>query len=169
MAAQLCLQKKHRMHVTSNLNTLPPPPDGLSLLNDDGGLRACSFPETALSPTPHALTHTITPRDQETGVAYGNDHIACYGGDPQTAQVTWHNSGGQLQVCYYRDPAPYVSCGPHCQGNGGIGVDPPLNGHTVIHMYMYTDSTAYVNQDLKCQVSGGQLAFVGVYLKNGGV
>ena len=62
--------------------------------------------------------------------------------------------------------APCIACGRRCQGNGGVGVDPPLNGHTDIHMY--TNSTAYMNQDLECQVSGGQSAFIGVYLINGG-
>ena len=111
------------------------------------------------------LTHTNTPRQQ--GGAAGNDHIVCYGGDTQAPQVTWHNSGGQLVVCYSHGvPAPCGYCGPRCQGNGGVGVDPPLNGRTDIHMY--TDSTAYVNQDLECRVFGGPSAFIGVYLVNGG-
>ena len=33
-------------------------------------------------------------------------------------------------------------------GNSGVGVDPPLNGHTDIHMY--TKSPSYVSQDLEC-------------------
>ena len=92
----------------------------------------------------------------------GNDHIVCYGSDLQAAQVTWHNSSKQLVACV----VPCIACGPHCQGNGGVGVDPPLNGRTNIHMY--TDSPSYVNQDLECRVSGGQSAFIGVYLKNQG-
>ena len=102
------------------------------------------------------------------GGATGNDHIACYGGDPQAAQVTWHSSsGGQLLECRDPDgPAPCTDCGPRCVANGAVGQDGPVNGHTDIHMY--TSSPAYVNQDLECQVFGGQSAFIGVYLKNGG-
>ena len=103
----------------------------------------------------------------------GNDHIACYGGSQQAARVTWHNSGGQLLECLdnvdfnsHIEPAPCRDCGGRCQANGAVGQDGPVNGHTDIHMY--TNSTAYVNQDLECRVSGGQSAFIGVYLKNQG-
>ena len=139
---------------------------GLSLLNEDGGLRVF-FPRNSFV-TNSILTHTITPRSQTQGAPAGNDHIVCIGGSTQATQVTWHNSsGGQLQVCHkFFGPAPCLDCGTLCQGNGAVGVDPPLNGHTDIHMY--TDSTAYVNQDLECQVSDGQSAFIGVYLKHGG-
>ena len=107
------------------------------------------------------LTRTNSPR-QNVGVP-GNDHIVCYGGSTQAAQVTWHSSsGGLLEAC----PRLCGDCGGRCEGNGGVGVDPPLNGHTDIHMY--TNSTAYENQDLECRVSGGQSAFIGVYLKDGG-
>ena len=143
--------------------------DGLSLFNEDGGLRVFFLRNSFVTNT--TLTHTNSPRT--AGGATGNDHIACYGGDPQAAQVTWHNSGGQLLEC--RDifrpgntvgPAPCRECGGRCVANGAVGQDGPVNGHTDIHMY--TDSTGYVNQDLECRVSGGQSAFIGVYLKNGG-
>ena len=142
--------------------------DGLSLFNEDGGLRVF-FPRNSFV-TNTTLTHTNSPR----GVNTGNDHIACYGGDPQVAQVTWHNSsGGQLLECLdHLGPnsalgsAPCRDCGPRCVANGAVGQDGPVNGHTDIHMY--TDASAYVNQDLECRVSGGQSAFIGVYLKNGG-
>ena len=111
------------------------------------------------------LTRTNTPRQK--GGTPGNDHIACYGGSTQAAQVTWHNSSGQLVVCHKDgNPAPCGDCGPLCAGNSAVGVDPQDNGHTDIHMY--TDSPSYVNQDLECQVFGGPSAFIGVYLKNGG-
>ena len=136
-----------------------PHTDGLSLLNEDGGL-SVFFPRNSFV-TNTTLTHTNSPRMD--GGATGKDHIACYGGDPQAEQVTWHNSnGGKLKDC----GVPCGDCGGRCQGNGGIGVDRPLNGHTNIHMY--TDSTTYVDQDLECRVSGGQSAFIGVYLKNQG-
>ena len=118
------------------------------------------------------LTHTNTPRERgeeesRADPAIGSNHIACYGGHPEAVQVEWHNSSGQLQVCRsHGGSAPCKSCGPICRGNGGVGVDPPLNGHTDIHMY--TNSTAYVNQGLECRVSSGQSAFIGVYLINGG-
>ena len=139
--------------------------DGLTLVNEDGALRVF-FPSNSFV-TNTTLTHTNRPR----GVNTGNDHIACYGGDPQAAQVTWHNSGGQLLVCigdvnYVLGPAPCRECGGRCQANGAVGQDDPVNGLTDIHMY--TDSPAYVNQDLECRVSSGQSAFIGVYLKNGG-
>ena len=117
------------------------------------------------------LTHTNRPRrgvrnQQFPGV--GNDHIVCYGGSTQAAQVTWHNNSGLLVVCHNSvDPTPCGECGPRCQGNGAVGVDPQDNEHTDIHMY--TDSVAYTNQDLECQVSGDQSAFIGVYLNKGGV
>ena len=59
-----------------------------------------------------------------------------------------------------------LACGGRCQGNGGVGVDPQDMVHRDIHIY--TDSTAYVNQDLECRVSSDQSAFIGVYLINGG-
>ena len=124
-----------------------------------------SFPRRSFV-TNTTLTHTNTPRRNYSISVFGNDHIVCHGGSPQSAQVTWHNSSGQLQVCHSGGPAPCQACGPVCQGNGGVGVDPPLNGHTDIHMY--TDSPSYMNQDLECRVSDGQSAFIGVYLVNGG-
>ena len=59
-------------------------------------------------------------------------------------------------------------CGGRCVRNGGVGVDKPHLKRTDIHMY--TDSPAYVNQDLECRVFGigGQSVFIGVYLKDGG-
>ena len=113
------------------------------------------------------LTHTDSPRVESPRHPAGNDHIVCYGGSTQPAQVTWHNSGGQLEVCHHSDgPTLCLDCGRRCQGNGGVGVDTQDNEHTDIHMY--TNSTAYVNQDLECRVSSGQSAFIGVYLINGG-
>ena len=139
--------------------------DGLSLFNEDGGLKVF-FPKNSFV-TNTSLTHTDNPRVQSPGVPAGNDHIACYGGDPQAAQVTWHNSGGMLQQCKDGNAPPRCrDCGDLCVANGAVGQDGPVNGHTDIHMY--TDSTAYVNQDLECRVSGGQSAFIGVYLENGG-
>ena len=132
-----------------------PHTDGLSLLNEDGGLKMF-FPTNSFV-TNTMLTHTDSPRRESPGGPVGNDHIACYG-----ANITWHNSSRQLVPC----GTLCGDCGPLCQGNGGVGVDPPLNGRTNIHMY--TESTAYVNQDLECRVSGGQSAFIGVYLKNQG-
>ena len=78
------------------------------------------------------------------------------------AQVKWHNSDGPLEVC----GTLCQSCGHRCIRNGAVGEDLPVNGRSDIHMY--TDSPAYVNQDLECRVSGGQSALIGVYLKNGG-
>ena len=142
--------------------------DGLSLLNDDGGLRVF-FPRNSFV-TNTTLTHTNPPRKTRAHYSEshaGNDHIVCFGGSPQAAQVTWHNSNGQLKVCCCDGgPLPCMYCGGRCQYNGGVGVDPPLNGHTDIHMY--TDSSAYVNQDLECQVASDQSAFIGVYLIDGG-
>ena len=59
-------------------------------------------------------------------------------------------------------------CGPKCLRNGGVGVDKPHLRCTDIHMY--TNSPAYVNQDLECRMFGigGTSAFIGVYLKDGG-
>ncbi len=134
----------------------------MALINDDGGLRVF-FPNSSFV-TNTTLTNTTTPRND------GEDHIACYGGDPQGAQVTWHNSSGPLQGCMNvsRHLVPCETCGPICQGNGAVGVDPPLNGSTDIHMF--TTINAYMNQDLECRVnvSGGQSAFIGVYLRRGG-
>ena len=117
------------------------------------------------------LTRTNTPRKSIHSADIGNDHIACYGGDPQAAQVTWHNSnGGALEQCLgggpNPQPAPCEGCGAACERNGAVGVDPSLNGHTSIHLF--TDDPNYVNQDLQCQVNGGQSAFIGVYVMNEG-
>ena len=75
-----------------------------------------------------------------------------------------YNNGGtrQLPAC----DTPCIDCGGHCIGNGGVGVDPPLNGQTDIHMYTNVDS--YVNQDLECRAPNGLAAFIGVYLESGG-
>ena len=114
------------------------------------------------------LTNTNTPRDANPSDGTGRDHIACYGGDPQAAQVTWHDSnGGALRVCSDGSrPVFCVSCGGICDNSGGVGIDPSLNGHTTIHLF--TDDTSYVNQDLQCRVNGDQSAFIGVYLRNEG-
>ena len=132
--------------------------DGLSLLNEDGGLRVF-FPRNSIV-TNSTLTHTNSPR-QRSG-AVGNDHIVCYG-TSTLEQVTWHNSMDRLLMTC---PTPCGDCGDRCQNNGAVGVDPQDNEHTDIHMY--TNSPAYVNQDLECQVSSGQSAFIGVHLINGG-
>ena len=135
--------------------------DGVALMNEDGGLRVF-FPNNSFV-TNTTLTNTNSPRSDD------EDHIACYGGDPQDAQVTWHNSGRPLQICMFGIRlARCGPCGSICQSNGAVGVDPPLNGSTDIHMY--TTIIAYVNQDLECRVnvSGGQSAFIGVYLRGGG-
>ena len=138
--------------------------DGLSLLNEDGGLRVF-FPRNSFV-TNTTLTHTNSPRVQS--LAAGNDHIVCYGGSTQVAQVTWHNSGGDLlQICQNaRGIAPCLDCGSLCQSNGAVGVDPQDNEHTDIHVY--TDSPSYMNQDLECRASSGQSAFIGVYFKDSG-
>ena len=110
------------------------------------------------------LTHTNSPRGPE-GHLRGNDHIVCYGSSQIATTVTWHNSSGvRLEDC----GEPCRDCGDRCARNGGVGVDKPLIRHTNIHMY--TNSTAYVNQDLECRVygPGGRSAFIGVYLKDGG-
>ena len=141
------------------------PIDGLSFLNEDGGLRVF-FPNNSFV-TNTTLTHTNSPRNAFGGDS-GNDHIACYGGDPQAAQVTWHDSsGGTLEQCTHSGtPIPCPGCGGTCERNGAVGVDPSLNGHTSIHLF--TDDPNYVNQDLQCQVNSGQSAFIGVYLSGGG-
>ena len=109
-----------------------------------------------------ALTRTNSPRT--IGGATGNDHIVCDGGSA-TLQIRWHRSSGmQLMACV----SPCMDCGQLCLGNGAVGVDPQDDEHTDIHMY--TDSTAYRNQDLQCRASNGptvRLAFIGVYLKDG--
>ena len=139
--------------------------DGVSLLNEDGELRVF-FPSNSFI-TNTTLTHTSTPRGKNSLQAIGNDHIVCYGGNPQAAQVTWHNSSGPLQTCAFQGRSlTCTSCGLICENNGGVGQDPPLIGRTNIHIY--TESSGYVNQDLECRVSGGQSAFIGVYLTDGG-
>ena len=155
------------MHVTLRLLCICPcPVGGLSLLNEDGDIRVF-FPKNSFV-TNTKLTRTNTPRSGTNTNVFGNDHIVCYGSDPQATQVIWHNSsGGQLEICVKDlNLAPCVFCGGRCQRNGGVGVDPQDGVHTDIHMY--TNSTSYVNQDLECQVSGGPSEFIGVYLKRGG-
>ena len=136
--------------------------DGLSLVNEDGGLRVF-FPRNSFV-TNTTLTRTNSPRT--AGGATGNDHIVCYGGNLQAGldQVPWYNNGGtrQLVAC----DTPCGDCGGRCVGNGGVGVDPPLNGQTNIHMY--TNSPGYVNQHLECRAPNGLSAFIGVYLASGG-
>ena len=144
------------------------PTDGLSFLNENGGLKVF-FPRNNFV-TNTTLTNTNSARNAFGG-DNGNDHIACYGGDPQAAQVTWHNSsGGALALCLSAppnlQPVPCEGCSPTCERNGGVGVDPSLNGHTSI--YLFTDDPNYVNQDLQCQVNGGQSTLIGVYVKNEG-
>ena len=142
------------------------PTDGLSFLNEDGGLKVF-FPRNSFV-TNTTLTSTNTPRNSFPATGIGNDHIACYGGDPQAAQVTWHNSsGGALALCIERGtPLPCIGCGSICERNGAVGVDPSLNGHTSIHLF--TDDPNYVNQDLQCRVNGGQSVLIGVYLSGEG-
>ena len=139
--------------------------EGLSFLNEDGGLKVF-FPNNSFV-TNTTLTRTNTPRNMFGG-DNGNDHIACYGGDPQAAQVTWHDSsGGALAQCIHSGtPILCEGCGGACERNGAVGVDPSLNGHTSIHLF--TDDPNYVNQDLQCRVNGGQSALIGVYLSGGG-
>ena len=132
------------------------PIDGLSLLNEDGGLNVF-FPNNSFVINT-TLTHTNTPRNG------GNDHIVCYGTGQFTTAVTWRNSSGErLTQCIAR----CLGCGTICQRNGGVGVGPTLLKHT--HIHMYTNSSAYVNQDLECRLleSGGLSSFLGVYLKDG--
>ena len=142
------------------------PTDGLSFLNEDGGLKVF-FPKNSFV-TNTTLTNTDSPRDANPSDSTGRDHIACYGGDPQAAQVTWHNSGGgALGVCSNgSNDVPCASCGGICDSNSAVGVDPSLNGRTSIHLF--TDDSRYVNQDLQCRVNGGQSALIGVYLMNEG-
>ena len=130
-------------------------------MNEDGDLRVF-FPRNSFV-TNTTFTHTNSPRIESQGAPAGNDHIVCYGGSTQAAQVTWHNSDGELLL---KCGEPCRDCGGRCRGNGGVNVDPQDNEHTDIHIY--TDSTAYMNQDLECRVSSGPSAFIGVYLKNGG-
>ena len=129
--------------------------DGLSLLNEDGGLQVF-FPNNSFV-TNSTLTHTNTPRNG------GNNHIVCYGTGPFTTTVTWRNSSGErLEQCHQT----CQGCGVVCLRNSGVSVDPTLLKHT--HMHMYTNSNAYVNQDLECRLLSGQSSFIGVYLKDGG-
>ena len=118
--------------------------------------------------TNSTLTHTDSPRlGGGDNPANGNDHIVCYGGDPEAAQVTWHNTSGPLYPCGgFVNPQPCQGCGTLCRYNAAVGPDFSLTGRTSIHIY--TESPAYGNQDLECRVSGGQSAFIGVYLVNGG-
>ena len=132
--------------------------DGLSLLNEDGGLNVF-FPNNSVV-TNSTLTHTNTPRNG------GTDHIVCYGMSNFTTTVTWHNSSGErLEGC---GGQKCQGCGSRCQRNGGVGVDPSLLRHT--HIHVYTSSNAYENQDLECRLygGGGIPSFIGVYLKEGG-
>ena len=137
--------------------------DGLSLLNEDGGLKVF-FPMNSFV-TNSTLTHTNSPRGESPGAPRGNDHIVCYGMGMFTTTVTWHNSSGErLEDC----GEPCRDCGSKCQRNGGVGVDPTHLRHTRIHLY--TNSSAYVNQDLECRLfgQGGSSTFIGVYLSDGG-
>ena len=138
------------------------PLDGLSLVNDAGGLRVF-FPRNSFV-TNTTLTHTNTPRQLSGGTALGDDHIVCYGGNLQAGQVPWYNNDGtrQLMACV----GPCLDCGGRCIGNGAIGVDPPLNGQTDIHIY--TNVASYVNQDLECRAPNSRSALIGVYLVSGG-
>ena len=108
-------------------------------LNEDGGLDVF-FPRNSFV-TNTTLTHTNTPRNKFPSTGIGNDHIACYGGDPQAAQVTWHNSsGGPLLLCISGTASVACEgCGFTCERNGAVGVDPSLNGCTSIHLF--TDDT----------------------------
>ena len=139
------------------------PLDGLSLVNEDGGLRVV-FPRNSFV-TNTALTHTNIPRmHSASSIPRGDDHIVCYGGNLQAGQVPWYNNGGtrQLVAC----AVPCTDCGGRCVVNGAIGVDPPFHGQTDIHMY--TNVASYVNQDLECRAPNGLSAFIGVYLASGG-
>ena len=129
-------------------------------MNEDGDLRVF-FPRNSFV-TNTTLTRTNSPRGFVYGNGVGNDHIVCDGGST-SVQVRWHNSDGiPLGACL----SPCMDCGGRCIRNDGVGVDPQDNEHTDIHMY--TESTAYVNQDLDCKLSSDPSAFIGVYLKNGG-
>ena len=146
-----------------SLSAFTTPLDGFSLFNEDGELRVF-FPNNSFV-TNTTLTHTNKPRGHSPGAPHGNDHIACYGSSQTATTLTWHNSSGvRLEDCGGR----CRDCGGRCVHNGGIGVDKPDLRITDIHMY--TDSPAYVNQDLECQMFGigGTSAFIGVYLKDGG-
>ena len=137
------------------------PTDGLSFLNENGGLKVF-FPRNSFVTNTTLTKTTNTPRPTD-------NHIACYGGDPNAAQVTWHNSsGGPLTVCRdgNRVTIACTACGPSCGRNGAVGVDAPLSGRTSIHFFLTLQS--YKNQDLQCRVNGGQSAFIGVYLTDGG-
>ena len=138
--------------------------DGLSLVNEDGGLRVF-FPRNSFV-TNTTLTHTNSPRQFPGGTAIGDDHIVCYGGNLQAGlgQVPWYNNGGtrQLVACH----SPCRDCGGLCHSNSGVNVDPPLTGQTDIHMY--TNVGAYVNQDLECRAPNGLSALIGMYLESGG-
>ena len=138
------------------------PLDGLSLVNEDGGLRVFLPRNSFVTNT--TLTHTNSPRQFTINTPLGNDHIVCYSGNLQAGQVPWYNNGGarQLSACV----TPCADCGGCCKGNGGVGVDPALNGQTDIHMF--TNVASYVNQDLECRAPNGLSAFIGVYLDSGG-
>ena len=95
------------------------------------------------------LTHTNSPRGVNEEHPHGNDHIVCHGSREHATAVIWHNSsGGELENC----SEPCRDCGSRCVRNGGVGMDMPLLRHT--HIHMYTDSPAYVNQNLECRVYG---------------
>ena len=143
----------------------------MSFLNEDGGL-SVFFPNNSFV-TNSTLTKTTKLERPPGGQSLerrpvgGNDHIACYGGDPTAAQVTWHNSNGPLVVCQRgTTPVPCQVCGNVCVRNGAVALDPQQQGHTDIHLF--TTISAYVNQDLQCRVNGGQSAFIGVYISGGG-
>ena len=139
------------------------PLDGLSLVNEDGGL-GVFYPRNSFV-TNTSLTHTNSPRvGVDVRDSAGNNHIVCYSGNLQAGQVPWYNNGGARQLGACRSPCG--ACGGICQGNGGVGVDPPLNEQTDIHMY--TNVALYVNQDLECRAPNGLSAFIGVYLESGG-
>ena len=139
--------------------------DGVSFLNEDGGL-SVFFPRNSFV-TNTTLTHTNNPRSGVPQAGIGNNHIVCYGG---TGEVAWHNITGPLQTCVSEDGqrfSPCGGCGSICTNNGGVGLDPRRGGHTNIHMFI--DSTGCRNQDLQCRVvRSRKSAFIGVYLKNGG-
>ena len=69
--------------------------DGLSLLNEDGGLNVF-FPNNSFV-TNSTLTHTNSPRGERQGAPRGNDHIVCCGEGRHTTKVIWHNNGGVLE------------------------------------------------------------------------
>ena len=134
-------------------------------MNEDGELNVF-FPRNSFI-TNSTLTHTNSPRiGASDRPANGNDHIVCYGGDPEAQNVVWHNTSGPLTVCGGSNPEPCRTCGGLCDYNAAAGLDPPLNGRTNIHIYI--ESPGYRNQDLECRVTGGLSAFIGVYLVDGG-